>query len=84
MQNDADYVAVNENGLLIGESHPRAVLTDHEVDLVLALNADGLSYRAIADKMDVSKGCVAKICSGQRRGQVGVKRRRARAKRNRR
>lgn len=84
MRNDDDYVAVNDRGSLIGESHPRAVLTDHEVDLVLALSEEGLSYRAIAEKMDVSKGCVAKICSGQRRCQVGMRRRRARAKSGRR
>lgn len=30
-------VAVNERGLRIGEGHPRAVLSDHEVELLLQL-----------------------------------------------
>jgi len=81
MSNDADYVTTNDRGLLIGESHPRAVLTDHEVELVLALRDEGFSYAWIAEKLEVSKGCVAKICSGQRRGQAGYRKRRARGKR---
>lgn len=35
------FVKVNEAGRRVGESHPRAVLTDHEVDLLLEL----LDYR---------------------------------------
>lgn len=30
-------VKINEQGRRIGESHPRAVLTDHEVGLLIAL-----------------------------------------------
>lgn len=33
-------VKINEQGRRIGESHPRAVLTDHEVDLLMGLLAE--------------------------------------------
>lgn len=65
-------VAVNERGQRIGESHPRAVLSDHEVDLVLSLRDEGYSYGWIAEKMEVHKQTIAKICTGQRRAQVAA------------
>lgn len=43
-------VQVNERGRRIGESHPRARLTDHEIDLIRELAEEGMSYREIADK----------------------------------
>lgn len=63
-------VTLNELGRRIGESHPRAKLTDAEVDLVLDLLADGMSLAQVAGKMDVSKSCIAHIASGRRRGQM--------------
>lgn len=33
-------VKINEHGRRIGESHPRAVLSDHEVDLLMGLLAE--------------------------------------------
>lgn len=71
-------IAVNERGLAIGESHPRAVLTNHEVDLLLELRGEGISYDRLAVIFEVSKGTVAKICTGQRRAQYPVAYRRAR------
>lgn len=71
--------AVNERGLRIGESHPRAVLTDHEVGLLLELReAEGWSYSRLAKVFEISKGAVAKIVSGQRRCQTPAAFRRAR------
>ena len=69
---------VNERGQRIGEGHPGAVLTDHEVDLMLELREEGKSYTWLAEKFEVAKGTVAKICTGQRRAQVVVVFRRAR------
>ena len=72
-------LAVNDRGALIGDSHPRAVLTDHDVDLLLELRAERdhagrpvYSLAWLAAKFEVHKGTVAKICSGQRRGQIAA------------
>lgn len=71
-------LAVNERGLRIGESHPRAVLTDHEVGMLMELREEGYSYAKLAEMFEVHKGTVAKILSGQRRCQTPVAFRRAR------
>ena len=63
-------VPVNDRRRRIGEQHPRSVLTDHEVELVHRLREDGMTLAEIARKLEVSKGCVGKIVSGYRRGQV--------------
>lgn len=78
MQKPARMIAVNDRGLAIGESHPRAVLTNRDVDIVLELRSEGYSYAWIAMKMEVHKGTIAKICTGQRRGQYAVGFRRVR------
>lgn len=63
-------IQLNELGRRVGESHPGAKLTDADVDLVHLLIEDGLSYAQVAEKMGVSKSCVAHIASGRRRGQT--------------
>lgn len=63
-------VSLNESGRRIGQEHPRAKLLDREVDQVLDLLDSGLSYAAVAEKMEVSKSCVAHIATGRRRSQV--------------
>lgn len=65
-------VAVNERGHVVGESHGRAVLTDHDVDLVFALREDGMSIGKIAKAMEVSKGCIQHILEGRNRSHVVV------------
>ena len=64
------FVPVNDARRRIGESHPGAVLTDHEVELVHALHEDGMTIAEISRKMEVTKGCIWKIVHGYRRGQV--------------
>jgi hypothetical protein len=83
--------AVNERGQVIGEDHPRAVLTDHEVDLVLELRAEvdeagqpRYSFGWLAAKFEVSKSCIARICWGTRRAQYPAGFKRAREPDNRR
>lgn len=63
-------VPVNDARRRIGEQHPRAVLTDHEVELVHALHEGGMALAEIARKMEVTKGSIWKIVHGYRRGQV--------------
>lgn len=66
-------VAVNERGHVVGEGHPRAKLTDHEVNLMLALRDEGFSLTWLARKFEVSRSCAQHICSGRFRSQVPVR-----------
>lgn len=61
---------------MIGERHPLAKLSDHEVDLVRELHDDGngMSYSEIALKMEVSKSSVADMCKYRRRAYIAGKR----------
>lgn len=74
----ANWVWVNERGDLVGESHPGAVLTDHDIDLMHELRDSDpkvWSYAKLAEKFEVSKSCVSMIFSGRRRGQAAHRRR---------
>lgn len=72
------YVAVNEAGHVVGEDHPRAVLTDHDVDLLLELRAEGMSYRWLALKFEISHKHCWRIVKGVARGQIPTGHRRVR------
>lgn len=63
-------IAVNEQGVRVGESHHNAKLTDHEIELVHRLHDEGLGYLAIARRFDVSKSCIAGIVRCERRAQT--------------
>lgn len=63
-------LGVNEAGLRVGEDHPRAMLTDHDVELIRQLADGGMLYRDIARKFDISKFTVGRICRFERRGQT--------------
>lgn len=63
-------VSVNDAGYRVGEDHPRAKLTNHDVELILELRENyKLSYGVIAHKFDVAKDTVVKICKGYTRSQ---------------
>lgn len=65
------YVAINELGRRIGEGHHNAILSDAEVDLLRDLREiDGLSYRVLAEKFEISKWAVGRICRYERRAQT--------------
>lgn len=66
-------IAVNDSGHRVGESHHNARLTDAEVDVVRTLHGQGLSYRTLADKFDVSKRTIAAICRYERRAEVATR-----------
>lgn len=68
----ARLVQVNEAGRPVGESHPRAVLTDHEVQLLLELRSEGFSYGWLARKFEITKGHAWRICTGRQRAQIAV------------
>jgi DNA-binding NarL/FixJ family response regulator len=63
-------VTVNEFGFTIGEAHHRCKLTDRDVELIRVLSECGLSYRSIAEKFEISRITVGRICRYERRGQT--------------
>ena len=68
----------NERGRRIGESHWRARLSDADVQQVLDLRDAGLSYAAIAAKLDdfeppIGRSTIADICRGKSRSQVAYR-----------
>ena len=65
-------VAVNEAGLRIGEDHPNAKLTDAEVERIRSLHEGGMSYETLAEKFEVSKWAIGRICRYERRAQTPV------------
>ena len=66
-------VALNELNRRIGQDHPRARLTDHDCELIRQLRDQGFTYLDIAQRFEVSKATVAKICTFERRGQFAVR-----------
>jgi len=55
-----------------GEKHPKATLTDHEVELMRTLHEHHkLGYKTLAKKFDVSVATVQHICRYRRRVAVG-------------
>jgi Mor family transcriptional regulator len=62
-------VAVNEKGLRIGEDHQRAKLTDADVERIRQLHADGMGYKTLARKFDVSPEAIRDIVKFRRRAQ---------------
>lgn len=67
------HIAVNGRGYRIGESHHRAKLADADIELILYLREEGLTYAAIAAKFDdgvtVSKSTVRDVVKGRIRAQ---------------
>lgn len=63
-------VGVNEKGARVGETHHRAILTDHDVDLIRALRDEyGLTYQQIADKFECGRSTVRDVIKCRRRWQ---------------
>ena len=58
----------NEKGYRIGGTHHRSRLTDHEVELLRQLGADGMKVKELAKKFDISKGQASKILRHVQRG----------------
>lgn len=62
-------IAYNERGWRIGEDHPRAKYTDHEVSQVLALRGAGLTYREISERLEIPWTTIRAMCSGAIRAE---------------
>ena len=65
-------VAINDRGLRLGEDHQNATLTNCEVEMIRELHREGLSYKTLATKFDVSKSTIAMICRYERRGDTAT------------
>lgn len=74
------YVQIGEYGRRVGESHGRAKLTDHEIDLMRQLKEEGMSAKEIAEKFEVSKRYVYKLVNFERRASIVSEWRRWRGK----
>ena len=82
-------VKLNERGRRMGETHPRARLTDHEVGLIRELVAElineGLApmkaYKAAAEKFDIHASYAKRLVYGERRNQIAVRVYRVRSRR---
>lgn len=76
-------IAVGDNGRRVGESHPKAKLTDHDIDLIreLATERDeqgkvvkpGLSYRTLAEKFETARGTIRNIVKCYRRAAIATR-----------
>jgi hypothetical protein len=65
------FIAVDENGLRIGETHPRAKLTDVQVDEMRDLREmKGWTYDQLAEHFSVPYITVQKICTYERRAST--------------
>ena len=51
--------------LRLRERHNTAKLTEDDVYLIKGLIQHGLSHSEIADKFEVTKGCISRISSGK-------------------
>lgn len=58
--------------LRCGHQHPKAKLTDQEVDALRNLADEGWSYGKLAAAFEISKGGVAKIVKCLRRAVVPI------------
>lgn len=65
-------VGVDERGNRVGEDHPRAHLSNHEVDLIRDLAEGGMAQRMIAEKFEISRGTVSDIVRFRRRASYPV------------
>lgn len=63
-------VQYNEHGYRIGQHHHRAKLTDHDIDLIFQMRAEGVTLNGIASRMECGKTTVWKILKGRIRGQA--------------
>lgn len=66
-------IGVNAAGLRVGQYHQRAKLSDAAVESIRMLREDGISYRVIAEKFEVSPMLVCYICQYKRRVSAVVR-----------
>lgn len=63
-------VGVNDKGYRVGQWNQCSKYSDREVELVRLLRDQGLFYRQIAEKMEMSYHTVLRICRHERRAEM--------------
>jgi len=64
-------VALNENGLRIGETHPRSTISDDTVYQIRTLHEENKkSYGQLAMKFKLPVCTISKLCRYERRAQI--------------
>lgn len=67
------FLGTDDEGNLVGESHPRARLTDDEVKLIRDLYDEGLvGYRTLARTFGVSRNTIKCIVKFRRRNATAT------------
>jgi predicted DNA-binding protein (UPF0251 family) len=62
-----DLQPVSANGIPIGEAHHNAKLTDREVELLRRLHEEGIGYRRLSLKFEISRSQVRRIVCFEKR-----------------
>lgn len=65
-----EFIGVSNKGIPVGEDSHLARYTNREVELVLALREEGLSYRDIAKKMEMPPSTVWGLVTGRFRATL--------------
>lgn len=65
-------IAINSRGYRVGEGHQRAILSDHEIDLVRELHEapHNLGYKRLSIIFEMSKSAIRDICLYRIRAQT--------------
>ncbi|MCY1201815.1 hypothetical protein D9M72_132860 [compost metagenome] len=64
-------VGMNEHGWRVGEDHPKATLTDHDVELMRQMHEqEGVGYKRLAKMFDASVAQARNICLYRQRAQT--------------
>lgn len=65
------FVAVNEQGYRIGQSHHNARFPDEMIDRIRDMHEDqAIGYRKLAKIFNLSRSTIQKICTYSRRAQT--------------
>ena len=69
------FIGLNDEGRRVGETHHRAKLTDHDIELIRRLREakPPMSIAEIAKKFDVCKGLVSRIVNYKHRAQIATR-----------
>lgn len=65
---ETELVGISERGKRVGGTHPRAKLTDADIDLMRELHEEhGMTYTVLAQKFECSKSTAWDVCNYRRR-----------------